>query len=151
MTKETVLCSRTAVIGLNLNLRWTVQMQTRLQLTGKSTSWMLQHSKLELQETVQLWIYSQRKFFILHPIHTTTLCFHSLCCSFMSVYLIPVSAFSLQQDTLNAESRACAGSVRERPAFSTSLDLGRDTWRGWRADNTCLQVLWWTSQSLLGS
>lgn len=91
-------------------------MQTRLQLTG------------ELQE-----INSDSDFL---PEEDPVL--HNVNSAFDIKFTL---AFSLKQETLNAVSLACAGFVRKRSAFSTTFALGEDTWREWKADSTCLQVL----------
>ncbi len=52
---------------------------------------------------------------------------HTLTC-----LLFRDSAYSLKQDTLNAVSLACAGSVRKKSVFSTSFAPGKNQWRGWK-------------------
>lgn len=87
--------------------------------------------------------------FTLNNIKAGTLSLHLFCpvplCSLSKqtgflLFFIHTLVYSLKQETLNAVSLACTGSVRKRSDLNTSFALGGTTWRGWKASNTCLQV-----------
>ncbi len=70
-------------------------------------------------DTLKIYIYSVAptiQYFCAY-IRLTRLLFHD-------------SACSLKQDTLNAVSLACAGSVRKKSVFSTSFAPGKNQWNG---------------------